>query len=404
MLNVDFLSVQFSADATAMGGNCQSAIVPFETCTAAFPHDIWNPIQRIQKWLAKDLSLIVFSCCRWTDCITKWRFDMHFAQIRRGCLQGLPALFMLTVPTLSSSSVFASDTPRLINEGENRLLITESGTQRYTPQQQLDSQRVRYRSKTGTEILEGGFGRYTLFSTSASPQQYVAGARVESNRLKQTLPIAIEQKRPLQSVSTGHLLSTLLLTENTTEDDCPEQCDASAYPPSNDFQAGPSIDEALTIDIRPETCQSYFDAYVGIERGSRIEQALAYTDPFAGSVATVRSFPVVDFIAQGEARVVRSRDLASQSYAEPGSLYERLMRDGRDIEAGLIIPLSEDGFIERTELGRTTRLEASDSVTIMLEVIVQHGMINVDQLDDIRRAASDLASTWGIALRIIEIP
>lgn len=315
---------------------------------------------------------------------------------------------LLTLPAYAGGT----DISRLYSDGADRLIVSASSTIRFVPERALDDGRVRYRSVDGVSLLVGTQGRYVLDPLSSTPTRFVAGAIVGQNLLDQQLPESIEDKRPLTAAVHTPLLNALLLRESVQSgadaevDDptCPRQCDSTEAPLSDHFTAGPSIDEGITVDIRPESCQSYFREYVGIERGARIEDALAHAAHYANVTPTVRSFPLVDFIGQGEARVVRSRDLASASYAEPGALYDRLMRDGRDIETGLITPLLQDGFIERTELGSTTRLEASTAQTIVLEVIVQHGMTSDAQLTDIRRAASDLASTWGIALRVIEIP
>jgi hypothetical protein len=332
---------------------------------------------------------------------------MHFSIQRRGHSRSVFTSAVFGLLATVSTPALSDETVRLLSDGSDRLLITTSGQHRFTPDHVLGVGRVRYRSTVSTAVLDGGLGRYTLYSASASPEYFVTGRKVKLSSLEYPLPTAIEQKRPAGEEHTSYLLEALLLEQSNADNadmDCPDQCDTNNHPAPDDFESGPSIDEALTIDVRPESCQSYFREYIGIERGSRIEEALAHAHHYAGAVATVRSFPIVDFISDGEARVVRSRDLASQTYTASGALYERLMRDGRDIESGLIMPLREDGAIERTELGATTRLEAASAVTIVLEVVVQHGMTTSIQLDELRRAASDLASTWGIVLRIIEIP
>ncbi len=294
----------------------------------------------------------------------------------------------------------------LYSHGEARVVAEDHGVSTFRPQGRTANGDVVFTSNSTDERLIGARGRYVLVAADGGERRFVGGMEVGTSRdgYTATLPDSIELKRPATPLQEPGVFEALVASEHTDEDACPTACDTEATPPSEDFQSGPSIDEAITLDVRPESCQSYFAEFIGIDRGTRIEQALESSSHYIGTQATVRSFPVVDFIGLGEARVVHTRDLASATYSAPGAVHQRLMSDAREIADDLIAPLAEHGFIERTEQGETTRLENSPPPTIVLEMVVQHGIASDPQIDEIRQAASDLASEWGIVLRIIEIP
>jgi len=188
------------------------------------------------------------------------------------------------------------------------------------------------------------------------------------------------------------------------EEGTDDRCDTARHPPGIEFTDGPGLPGAVRVDARPASCRSYFVDYYGTERGSAIERALDGLPHYAGYAPTVGNFPVADFIGH-EIRVVRTRDLASPTYdAVADGLHERLLRDGREIAEGLLEPLARDGRLASTELGRTTTLVHREDRSVVLELVVRHGLASDDQRAQIRRAAAELLARHGIVLRVVEIP
>ncbi len=184
-------------------------------------------------------------------------------------------------------------------------------------------------------------------------------------------------------------------------------CDYAESPVPESMRT-PSFTGALAIDVRPASCNSYFIEYFGTLRGQEIEYGLDTHSRYQHYVPTVRSFPIVDFIGESELLTVRSRDLTSISYDPtvfPDGLYRRLLSDAMDIQDKFITPLQIHGSLETTELGESTRVD-SDILErpMVLEVIIRHGFASPDQIAQINRARADIAQTYGIELRVIEIP
>ena len=181
-------------------------------------------------------------------------------------------------------------------------------------------------------------------------------------------------------------------------------CDSATSPPPARFLNGPGVPGALRLDARPASCRSYFSDFVGTARGAAIEIGLGDILHYGGYTATVRSFPIADFIGE-ELRVVRSRDLSLPTYdAREDGLLERLLRDGEEIEQRLLDPLERAGRLELRELGRTTTLLHDPDRPVVLELIVRHGLASPDQIRQVARARALLAERHGIVLRVIEIP
>ena len=173
------------------------------------------------------------------------------------------------------------------------------------------------------------------------------------------------------------------------------------------FSDSISIPNAAQIDLRPSDCGSFFDQYSGMERGFKIESGFSSFQPYRKDLQTVRNFPVIDFLAQGEARIMISRDLLSATYRQegaPNGLYDKLIQDAKAIDRKLIQPLKENGFVSATENGKTTTLQSDDFNQLVLELVVQHGVASINQIAQIERARVDLLKQYGIVLRVIEIP
>ncbi len=225
-------------------------------------------------------------------------------------------------------------------------------------------------------------------------------------------------KRELTSVHHPHAnKSEVISTENIINassnciDPAPTNaqpaCDTATSPPPLNFAAKTHFAKAIRLDARPASCRSYFVDYYGTDRGSAIEQGFAQVSRYQQAQATVRSFPIVDFLLNGEAIVVKSRDLTNATYnnpANPDAIYNRLIRDGSEIENKLLLPMDENGSISVTEHGTSTTLYPNDVNAIVLELVIQAGMVSTVQFASIERARSDLLKRWGIVLRVIEIP
>ena len=184
-------------------------------------------------------------------------------------------------------------------------------------------------------------------------------------------------------------------------------CDSDAHPAPASTQT-PSFTGAIAVDLRPATCNSYFVEYFGTTRGQEIEYGLDTHSRYQRYSSTVRSFPIIDLIGDDELLIVRSRDLTSASYDPqifPDGLYRRLLQDALDIQDKFITPLQTNGFLESTELGETTRVDSEIlDRPMVLEVIIRHGFASPEHIAQINRAREVIEQTYGIALRVIEIP
>lgn len=200
-----------------------------------------------------------------------------------------------------------------------------------------------------------------------------------------------------------------LILEESVPAQSPEDmasCDESGAPLPVGF-GEPTNRTTLQINARPSDCNSYFTAYADIDRGTEIEEALSEHNPYLGSESGGHSFPVADYWNNGNVFVLISRDLTADSYdtsVNSDGLYDQLMQDGENIHENLIIPLSDNGEITHTELGVTTTLHASDAQVVYLDVVIQYGVMTPQQQAVIDQAATELLDTYGIVLRIIEIP
>lgn len=102
---------------------------------------------------------------------------------------------------------------------------------------------------------------------------------------------------------------------------------------------------------------------------------------------------------------MRSRDLALPSLgAAADCLFDRLIRDGQDIETLLLDPLARDGEIRVREGGAVAVLNALPRRPMVLELVVRHGFASADQIVQIEWAWVALRVRWNFTLRVIEIP
>lgn len=173
------------------------------------------------------------------------------------------------------------------------------------------------------------------------------------------------------------------------------------------FDTKPILSISTQIDIRPESCQSFFDDYLHTRRGLRIESAL-YTIPiFSNYTETVATFPVIDFINNSNAHVAKSKDLAAQIYSNDSltnSLFESIVADAEDIEQRFLNVLTDKQLISATVHGKTTTIRAGDITSITLHIVIQAGMATADQINQIRLAKEEISNRLGFELTVIEIP
>lgn len=201
----------------------------------------------------------------------------------------------------------------------------------------------------------------------------------------------------------------LTVEQPACETPTPEQdaeCDAQD-PSHSAFDDSALPAGARRLDARPGPCQSYFIEFYGTERGDQIERGISLLAPYNQMLLTNRSFPIVDFIDGTELIAVRSRDLSSPSFnnpQDPLALYDRLLRDGSEIESRFLEPLRENGFISHTEQGRTTTIQDNPAQSMSLHVLVQQGMTSLSHWQQIDRARAELQQRYGISLEIVLLP
>lgn len=190
---------------------------------------------------------------------------------------------------------------------------------------------------------------------------------------------------------------------NETETLCPLPVNER----SQAFNTKPITIDAIQLDIRPENCQSFFDDYLHTRRGLRIESALNLSQHYERYSATVVNFPVVDFYSNGEIRVVKSRDLSSDSFvgdANKNGLYDQLIKDANSINEDFLKKFETETVITASSSNATTSLVKTDVRVITLDVIIQTGIASEIQIEQIKKAKQDMKDRWGFNLQVIEIP
>jgi len=171
--------------------------------------------------------------------------------------------------------------------------------------------------------------------------------------------------------------------------------------------AEPILPESQQLDIRPGNCFSFFDDYLHTRRGLRIESALKRSLFYKKYESTVSTFPVIDFIDNGVARVVKTRDLASDSFNNPNNenaLFDQIMNDAKDINERFVNILESEDSISATSNGKTTKIVVGDVKEIFLDIVVQTGMASASHTSQIKRAKDEVLRRWGYRLQLIEIP
>jgi len=173
------------------------------------------------------------------------------------------------------------------------------------------------------------------------------------------------------------------------------------------FDTKPILDISSQIDIRPESCQSFFDDYLHTRRGLRIEAAIHGAPQFADNEKTVSTFPIVDFIANKEAHVLVSKDLSSTIYISKSNdepLYASIIEDAEAIEERFVRELAVNKSITAKANGQSTTIDYGEVESLTLHIVIQSGIPTLAQITQIRRAEKELRKRWNLKLKIIEIP
>ena len=169
----------------------------------------------------------------------------------------------------------------------------------------------------------------------------------------------------------------------------------------------PILSWSTQVDVRPQSCQSFFDDYLHTRRGIRIESALKDASPFSSYKSTVRTFPVVDFYSDGSVRVVKTRDLSSSSFTSDSSesrLFKQLITDAEEIQKSLIERLKLRKEISATVFGETTTIREGEVKDVTIDLVIQSGIATASHALQLDLAAKEIKRRWGFSLQVIEIP
>lgn len=203
-----------------------------------------------------------------------------------------------------------------------------------------------------------------------------------------------------QSIANQHC------SDNIEPDASEPLCEIDS-PNGSAFNTSPILNFSTQVDIRPITCESFFDDYLHTRRGIRIESALHTTSYFSGYMETVSTFPVIDFISEGKAHVTKSKDLTARIYNDNSGrspLFDSIVSDAEDIEERFFKRLEQENSITASVQGKTTTIRAGEIDNLTVHIIIQAGMATPDQINQIKRAKNELNMRWGFKLEIFEIP
>jgi len=220
------------------------------------------------------------------------------------------------------------------------------------------------------------------------------------------LSVISDQGETLAALSSDNYSSHQQQSAGCREPEEHTYCDAEIRPPPDGFTTAETVPGTIRIDARPQSCRSYFTDYSSIERGVLIETHFSFRSIFAPMEATVRSFPIVDFIGENQLHVAHSRDLTSDTYSlrNENPLYDSLMQDGAEIMSVFLNPLQDAGFLSVNELGENTTIRSDQFDSVVLNLVIRFDIASSHQIAQIQRARRDLFELYGIYLRVIEIP
>lgn len=183
-----------------------------------------------------------------------------------------------------------------------------------------------------------------------------------------------------------------------------EHCDQTSVQASRQLLLQATIPGAEFRDIRDTDCGSLFDNHPAYRRGQLIEQALSHHEDFATAQPTNRWFPVVDFINEGIATIVKSHDLRSASLAEPQALLTLLLTEAEDAHTRFIQPLEQHGRVTSSDGGLNTTITADQVRRTTMEIIVKAGTASDAQIRQLQQATITVKLKFGIDIEIVEIP
>lgn len=228
-----------------------------------------------------------------------------------------------------------------------------------------------------------------------------------------SMQASADHEKPLSSFSNKtqstdlELISDTQHCEQNPQKDTNEPLCERAVDDNRDFDTKPILNISTQLDIRPESCFSFFDDYRHTRRGLRIETALSTSPLFNDYQKTVSTFPVIDFIASGHAHVVKSKDLAAKIYqgnAELSPLYKSIIMDAEEVNQRIVNALDNNKTITATAYGESTSLQPGDITALTLHVVIQTSIATESQIEQIKLAENELNKQWGFKLRVIEIP
>ncbi len=206
----------------------------------------------------------------------------------------------------------------------------------------------------------------------------------------------------------------MLCTASTTDTQLQPQkqpsdqsCNVSDNPPPSSFQLSQPARYSVKIDLRPQSCRSYFVDYNGIDRGVKLEAGMQTHARYTNLVSTVRSFPVVDFIDGREAVAVYTKDLTSKAYnpiSQPDGLYQSIIQDAQKADDKFLNKLKTQGFVSAKDKGITTTISNTQVDALRMEVMIQAGVATPSQLAQIEQARLTLLATSNIKLVTVLIP
>jgi hypothetical protein len=167
-----------------------------------------------------------------------------------------------------------------------------------------------------------------------------------------------------------------------------------------DFDIPLIADATTQIDIRPPNCNSYFDDYLHTRRGLQIEQALADHFQLNGFTATPQTFPVIDFIENNTAHIVKSRDLSKAAFQSDNALYDQIMLDIQEIDT----MFNDTNSLSAHYQGRSMTIQQNQIQRSVLNIVIQNGLATEPQKQQLQRVLTELEQRTDVTINIIEIP
>ena len=270
---------------------------------------------------------------------------------------------------------------RLFNDNGNKLLLDHDNNGALTRISQTDGASITFEYDQYSRLSASlSANQSSRFSYPTAPPVMLCTAATTDTQPQQPQP----QKQPSD-----------------------QSCNVSDNPPPSSFQLSQPIPHSVKIDLRPQSCRSYFVDYNGIDRGVKLEAGMLTHARYTNLVSTVRSFPVVDFIDGREAVAVYTKDLTSKTYnpiSQPDGLYQSIVQDAQKADDKFLNRLKTQGFVSAKEKGITTTITNIQIDALRMEVMIQAGVATSAQLAQIEQARLTLLATSNIKLVTVFIP